>query len=223
MSMFEGSQNFIINGSYFISQSGEEQSIDDVLERLKDATAPRVTHASIDRASYPDINIDSGLLPKLLSPRSDERSEKLYFIHSIGILLASFFFRRRGPSGVWPADYRRLVPTIAYQICASRSCPRKLKTEILGAFYMEPNIPEQTVHNQFQKLLISPLRKFSQDLTSTPVIIVLDSIHHCEDVKHIITPIVQVIDELPTDEHQVNMKFVASSQPNPFCAQPTPL
>ena len=104
-----------------------------------------------------------------------------------------------------------LTPTIAYQICASRSCPRKLKTEILGAFYMEPNIPEQTVHNQLQKLLISPLRKFAQDLTSIPVIIVLDSIHHCEDVKHIIIPIVQVINELQTGEHQVNMKFVITS------------
>jgi len=76
---------------------------------------------------------------------------------------------------------------------------------------MEPNIPEQTMHNQLQKLPILPLRKFAQDLTSTPVIIVLDSIHHCEDVKHIIIPIVQVINELQTDEHQVNMTFVITS------------
>jgi hypothetical protein len=214
-------------------QYSPSKPIQTVLEKLKNATAPGVTYESIDHTSYPNIAVDStALLDRMLSPRSGQRGEQVYLVHGISVsdveaygvhitdecsrtdaLLASFFFRRRGESGIWPADYRRLVPTIAYQICISLNCPRKLKTEILGALYMEPHIPEQALQHQFKKLLIAPLRQFAQDLSSTPVIIVLDSIHHCEDVKHIIIPIVQAMQELEKDplEQQVNVKFVVTS------------
>jgi hypothetical protein len=124
-----------------------------------------------------------------------------------GALLAgSFFFRRRGIFGVFPAELRRLVPTIAYQVCVAPNCPHDLKVEILGALYMEPDIPEQTLHNQLQKLLITPLQRLSR--LSTPVILVLDSIDNCEDVKDVIIPIAKVVKELPD---QINMKFIITS------------
>jgi hypothetical protein len=127
-------------------------------------------------------------------------------------LFGSFFkfFRCHGVFSVFPAEVSRLVPTLAYQICVAPSCPRELKVEIPSALYMEPNIPEQTLYNQFQKLLISPLRKFpGSRLGWIPIIFVLDFIHNCEDVKDIITPIARVVNELATDG--INVKFVITS------------
>lgn len=197
-----------------------------VLAKLKDETASRVTHTSIDHASYPQVAIDLNLTSKLFT--SNQNSEVLYFVHGISAsdvqahgehiaacckeespLFATFFFRRRGVSGVFPAEFRRLVTTLAYQICVAPSCPQELRVEILGALYMEPDIPEQTLYNQFQKLLVSPLQKFPPSPLSTPIIIVLDSIHNCEDVKHVITPIARVVNELSMDG--INLKFVITS------------
>lgn len=197
-----------------------------VLTKLKDETASRVTHTSIDHTSYPEVAIDLNLTSRLFTPTQD--GERLYFVHGVsashvqahgehitaccteeGGLFASFFFRRRGIFDVFPAEFRRLVPTLAYQICVAPSCPRELKVEILGALYMEPDIPEQTLYNQFQKLLISPLRKFPPSPLAAPIIIVLDSIHNCEDVKHLIVPIARVMNELSADS--INMKFVITS------------
>ena len=171
--------------------------------------------------------IDS-LLTSRLFPAEGNSSELLYFVHGTsalqvqaygehisarctteGALFGSFFFRRRFFS-LFPAEFNRLVPTLAYQICVAPSCPRELKIEILGALYMEPNIPEQTLYNQFQKLLISPLQKFPGSQTSSiPIIFVLDSIHTCEDVKHLITPIARVVNELAAAG--INMRFVVTS------------
>ena len=125
-----------------------------------------------------------------------------------GGLFGTFFFRRRGVFDIFPAEYQRLVPTLAYQICVAPTCPQELKVEILGALYMEPDIPEQTLYNQFQKLLIIPLRKFPPSPLATPIIFVLDSIHNCEDVKHLIIPIARVVKELSDGIH---IKFVVTT------------
>jgi hypothetical protein len=198
---------------------------------LKDATASGVTHTSIDHPSYPEIVIDADLKTRILAPANEDPKEsgKVCFIHGTSssyvqahgehlaascaeqdILFASFFFRRRGTLDVFPAETKRLVPTLAYQICVSPSCPKDLKVEILGALYMEPDIPEQTLYNQFKKLLISPLRKYPLDPLAAPIVIILDSIHNCEDVKHLIVPIRRVVSEL-IQADAPNLKFVITS------------
>lgn len=196
-----------------------------VLSKLKDETASGVTHTSIDGPLCPDVAIDSRLINRLFPVEQDDSSEILYFIHSISTsqvqaygqhiaarcatgsaLFGSFFFRRRGVFDIFPAEIRRLVPTLAYQICVAPNCPQNLKVEILGAFYMEPDIPEQTLYNQLQKLLITPLRRTH---LSTPVIFVLDSIDNCEDAKDVIIPIAKVVKEL-SDEINI-MQFVITS------------
>jgi hypothetical protein len=200
-----------------------------VLTMLKDATASGVTHTSIDHPSYPEIVIDAELKTRIIAPPNEDSNEKLYFIHGTSssqvqaygehlaafcaeqdIMFASFFFRRRGTLDVFPAEYKRLVPTLAYQICVSPRCPKDLRIEILGALYMEPDIPEQTMYNQFKKLLISPLRKCPLDPHSAPIVLILDSIHNCEDVKHLVVPISRVVSDL-IQAGGLNIKFVITS------------
>ena len=114
------------------------------------------------------------------------------------VLLASIFFRCM--FYLWPAQGDRVAPSLAYQLVASPHCPEEVKVEILGAFHAEPDIPEQSLQNQFQKLIIRPLLNAIEFLPPTlPIVFLLDSLHNCQIVENIIYALVKALHELRKD------------------------
>lgn len=181
---------------------------------------------SIDQISRRAISLDSKFTTRIISSNAQEDQPNLYLIHSTSTtdvrlygeavakncgersLLSSFFFRRRFKA--FPMDGKRLVATLAYQICVSPICPRELKVGILGALYAEPDIPEQSLENQLQRLIVKPLIRSASHLPATlPVIFVLDSVHDCERVEYILANIAQAL--LQLNEKSINAKVVVTS------------
>lgn len=182
---------------------------------------------SIDQISGRVISLDSELTTGIMSSDGQGDRSYLYLIHSSSAtdvrlygeavakhckeecaLFSSFFFRRI--FNVFPADGKRLAATLAYQICVSSVCPQELKVEILGTLHAEPDIPEQSLENQLQKLIVRPLINAALHLPPTsPVIFVLDSVHDCERVEHILENLSRALRNL--NEQGVNAKAVFTS------------
>ena len=123
------------------------------------------------------------------------------------ILLATIFFRRL--LAVFPAEgKRRLVTTLAYQLAVSPHAPEELKIEILGALYLEPDLPERNLASQFEKLIVRPLQNV-RSLIHCPVVFVLDSVHNidCESVGDVIKELAQAMNLLLQGE-RVDAKVV---------------
>jgi len=161
----------------------------------------------------------------IISANND--NDLVYFIHSISpsdvraygesaaktcqeehVLLASVFLRRL--LTVFPAEAkRRLVPTLAYQLAVSPYAPEELKIEILGALYLEPDIPERNLANQFEKLIVRPLQNVSGSLNANcPVVFVLDSVQNmdCDTVEVVLRDLAWALGRL---RHEgVNAKAV---------------
>ena len=155
-----------------------------------------------------------GLVSAITSPTNNEL---VHFIHSISpsdvraygesaaksckeehVLLASVFFRRL--LSVFPAiAKRRLVPSLAYQLAVSPYAPEELKIEILGAFYLEPDIPERNLTIQFDKLITRPLLNVRGLLQpNSPVVFVLDSVQDidCDTVGDVIRELALAVNNL---------------------------
>jgi len=155
-----------------------------------------------------------GLASAITSPTPNEL---VHFIHSISpsdvraygesaakyckeehVLLGSVFFRRL--LSVFPAiAKRRLVPSLAYQLAVSPYAPEELKIEILGAFYLEPDIPERNLTTQFDKLITRPLLNVQGLLQpNTPIVFVLDSVQNidCDTVGVVIRELALAVNNL---------------------------
>jgi hypothetical protein len=112
-----------------------------------------------------------------------------------GVLHANIFIGRL--LSMFPGEgKRRLVPTLAYQLAISPFAPEELKIEILRALFLEPDIPQHNLANQFEKLIVRPLQNVRSLLP--PVVFVLDSVHkiYYDGIRDVIEELVQALDLL---------------------------
>ena len=186
------------------------------------------SYDSVDHNPDSSVRIDGTLISSLTSDNGGINSP-IFFIHSISpshvrsygeciakhckeeqALFASVFFRR--VLSVFPAEgKRRLVPTLAYQLAVSPYAPEELKVEILGALYMEPDIPEHNLKNQFQKLIVNPLLNVAHMLPADhPVIFLLDSVQNIDSavVVDVLRELTSAVNFLRQATVPVNAKAV---------------
>ena len=90
-----------------------------------------------------------------------------------GVLAASLFFNRQDKDR---SSSKNFVATIAYQLTASVP---SLKHPILDAFKQDDTILDTVMENQFQKLVIQPLRLLPE--SDSPLVIVIDALDECKD------------------------------------------
>ena len=119
-----------------------------------------------------------------------------------GVLAASFFFLRGAGAR---SQFTCVIPTLAYHI--SRSIP-ETKDPIQHALQDDPTIPDQSIEDQFQKLVVSPLRQLGYRPES--FVVVIDALDECDDYQSIaefLTVLAQTYskDRLP-------LKFILASR-----------
>jgi hypothetical protein len=99
------------------------------------------------------------------------------------MLAASFFFSRgAGPR----ARIAGLIPTLAYQL--TLSVP-DTKPSIRDVLQGDPTIPDHSLEDQFQKLMLKPMLALS---FIRPMIIVIDALDECDD-KGAITEFIEIL------------------------------
>ncbi|KAI9696924.1 MAG: hypothetical protein M1820_007999 [Bogoriella megaspora] len=128
--------------------------------------------------------------------------------------VASFFFRRNAeePDRVNPA---RLFPTIASQLVR---CLPSMAGHVRNAIEdakASPHVARWTRKQQFDKLILGPLKKIDKDpKTPKTIIIVLDALDECDQDKSID----QILDVLPDVMRlpSVKIKFIVTSRPESY-------
>ena len=94
-----------------------------------------------------------------------------------GVLAASFFFNCQDKDR---SSTNKFVATIAYQLTISIP---SLKDPILDTFRQDDTILQMVMVNQFQKLIIQPLRSLPESDSS--LVIVIDALDECTDSAHV--------------------------------------
>ncbi|KAH8690887.1 putative G-protein beta WD-40 repeat-containing protein [Talaromyces proteolyticus] len=127
-------------------------------------------------------------------------------ILKVNKLLGASFFFKRGEADRGTA--KSLFPTLIEQLVISIP---QLTPHIQTAIKDDPNISEKVVREQFEKLILQPLLKIEQGLTTT-IVIVIDALDECEqedDIRVIlrILPQVQKLNSL-------RLRFLLSSRPD---------
>ena len=122
------------------------------------------------------------------------------------ILGASFFFCAGAADRAPPT----LFPSIAYQLIHTFS---SLKSLVEAAIQLDPHIPFKQPRHQFEKLIIDPLLQL-QELPSSPLVIVIDSLHESENdrwVEDILTLL-----EASLQNPRLPLRFFITSQPESY-------
>ncbi|EDR12667.1 uncharacterized protein LACBIDRAFT_323301 [Laccaria bicolor S238N-H82] len=189
---FDRARNFVVQGCYFVDNSGGRK------QTLDEGKPIELPAKSFDNLVSPN-NVDEKriFLMHSVNPSSVRLTGESVARHfqAKDVLLTSVFFRLI--LSFWPAQGNRVVPSLAYQLVVSPHCPEELKVEILGAYYAEPDIPEQSLQNQFQKLIVRPLLNAIKFLPPTlPIVFLLDSVHDCQIVEIIIYALAKALHEL---------------------------
>jgi hypothetical protein len=95
-----------------------------------------------------------------------------------GTLAASFFFSSFSPSPQ-RSSKKHLVPTLVYQLLQHDSV-EGMEVLVLRAIQRDPAVFKRRLKDQFEALLLNPLRKlrpqFSQDTPDLPEVIVIDGV-----------------------------------------------
>lgn len=211
---FDRARNFVVQGCYFVDNSGgRKQTLDEVRAKLKDAAASGISFNSIEESVGTPIELPPESFDNLMSPNNVD-GKCIFLMHSVNpssvrltgesvarhfeakdVMLASVFFRLI--LSFWPAQGNRVVPSLAYQLVVSPHCPEELKVEILGAYHAEPDIPEQSLQKQLQKFIVRPLLNAIKFLPpSLPIVFLLDSVHDCQIVEIIIYALAKALHEL---------------------------
>ncbi|GAB1211518.1 hypothetical protein ATERTT37_000641 [Aspergillus terreus] len=113
-----------------------------------------------------------------------------------GQLGASFFFKR-GESD--RGNARRLIPTITKELIKQN---KDLASRVLGAIEKDPQIAAKDVTEQFNKLLLEPLKSVVMYQSRT-LVIVIDALDECEDDKEI----GKILHFLPRLQESSNMRL----------------
>jgi len=119
----------------------------------------------------------------------------------VSVLVGSFFFLRGAGAR---SKFTRVITTLAYHI--SRSVP-KTKDLIQHALQDDPTIPQQSIKDQFQKLVVSPLQQLDE---TKSFVVVMDALDECDDHESIcdfITVLAQIY-----SQGQLRLKFLLASR-----------
>ena len=118
-----------------------------------------------------------------------------------GRLVGSFFFLRGAGAR---SKFTRVITTLAYHI--SRSIP-ETKDLIQHALQDDPTIPQQSIEDQFQKLVVSPLQQLDE---TKPFVVVMDALDECDDHQSICEFITILAQAYSQD--QLRIKFLLASR-----------
>ena len=95
----------------------------------------------------------------------------------LGSLGATFFCKRDDDTLNHP---KLVLPTIAFRLASSYPV---LTAGIVAALKENPDVGESPIANQFQELIVQPLSTLPNDLDVSPVVIIIDALDECGDVK----------------------------------------
>ncbi|KAI9035476.1 NACHT and WD40 domain protein [Aspergillus affinis] len=121
-----------------------------------------------------------------------------------GQLGASFFFKRNEPDR---GNARRLIPTITKELIKQN---KDLASGVLKAIEHDPQIAAKDVTEQFNKLLLEPLKNVAM-YPSRTLVIVIDALDECENNKEIGT----ILQFLPRvrEPSSMRLKIFLTSRP----------
>ncbi|KAG8701085.1 F-box/WD repeat-containing protein 9 [Ceratobasidium sp. 394] len=117
-------------------------------------------------------------------------------------LAASFFCSRRLPGC---RDVNRIIPTISYQLARFS---RPFCLAISQVLTNDPDIPHQSLPDQFAQLIFKPLDQVKEALPDN-VNIVVDALDECDD-RH---GVGQILDVLLAHAPTLPIKFLVASRP----------
>jgi len=118
-----------------------------------------------------------------------------------GVLVGSFFFLRGAGAR---SKFTRVVTTLAYHI--SRSIP-ETKDSIQHALQDDPTIPQQSIEDQFQKLVVSPLQQLDE---TKSFVVVMDALDECDDHESI-CDFISILAQTYS-QGQLRLKFLLASR-----------
>lgn len=121
-----------------------------------------------------------------------------------GTLAASFFFSKRHAER---RSSKHFFPTIALQLASSIP---QAKHAIHQAVAEDPLLPDEILRNQFQKLIIEPLREVEESLTSR-LVIVIDALDECDD-ETLVGEIVSLFTQASSKGH-LHIRILTTSRP----------
>ncbi|KAI3055665.1 hypothetical protein CBS147353_11284 [Aspergillus niger] len=113
-----------------------------------------------------------------------------------GQLGASFFFKRGEPDR---CNAKRLIPTITKELIKQN---KDLASGVLKAIEQDPQIAAKDVTEQFNKLLLEPLKSVAMYQSRT-LVIVIDALDECENNKEI----EKILQFLPRVHQSINMRL----------------
>lgn len=99
----------------------------------------------------------------------------------------------------------RVLPTIAFQLTISIP---ETKQAIEDALRRDPNLLHRSIDQQFQKLIVEPIKALRKD-SNYPVLIVIDAVDECDNVD-LISQLVKAITS--TDFSQLPVRFLFTSR-----------
>jgi len=117
------------------------------------------------------------------------------------VLAGSFFFLRGAGAR---SKFTRVIATLAHHI--SQSIP-ETKDSIQHALQNDPTIPQQSIKDQFQKLIVSPLQQLDE---TKSFVVVMDALDECDDHESVcdfITVLAQTY-----SQGQLCLKFLLASR-----------
>lgn len=120
--------------------------------------------------------------------------------------IASYFFKR-GHSDL--AHVRKLIPTIVRQLSQYSSLYRQ---SVLAAIKEEPGIGQSNLREQFEKLLVEPLRRLRPvNLAQDPFFIIMDALDECDEQRDLrmLLRLLAKTEDIPT----LRLKILITSRP----------
>ncbi|KAJ7660307.1 hypothetical protein DFH06DRAFT_952683, partial [Mycena polygramma] len=124
----------------------------------------------------------------------------------VGLLGASFFFRRGDPGR---GNWKGLFPTLAYQLAVAYP---ELGNAICQAVETDKLVFGQAMRHQFQKLIVAPFEQTPP--LAAPPIIVIDGLDECEDHGAQIMLLKLFIEGLQTAAFPVCVLLVSRPEPH---------
>ncbi|TFK19727.1 hypothetical protein FA15DRAFT_567807, partial [Coprinopsis marcescibilis] len=221
MPLFQEAHNFAINGGNFVDNSGHGLG---PLIYLQQFAASGAAHDSKERWPPPKCHpktrklATSHLLDRAKQRRAERLSSVLWLFAPAGmgktaiaqtvaelceeeeLLAATFFFHRGDPQRNCTT---RLVASIAFQLASSIA---EIKPLIEEAVRTNPAVLDKALHIQLKKLIIEPMEKIAQHLT-TDRIIIIDGLDECIGLKsegadleaeqHLVLQLIDTLQSLP--------------------------